>query len=341
MSNQLTLLLIYISLLFGQSGFAISSENPFKIPFLPKQELTDEDFVEVQRLLKTINIHPTLHQNWKENECHHYSRFWRRCSRGLRQELINPGKGFYPKQELIKIGEGGDRCIVCCAPYRVLEEDPGTRARFLEGIAEALTKTGFHGYFLSLVGGFPNPTGKEICYAGIPYCFKIFMMLEAYKLGFNNVLWIDSACLPLHDPTPLFNEIQKKETLLYLNPPSPDFKKYIFENTRKLLKQMTGVNVLQTNCVATMVFGLKMDSEKVQQLIEEYYALVDMGLPFLSCYPEEFVLSALIGKPEFRHWTQSAYKNHLFFKAPPKIPDSDATIQNAKNAGYFFYQKKH
>ena len=208
-------LLACIGILIGKLGFAVHPENPFKISFEGKEDLTHDDFIEVQRLLKQINIHPLLHQHWRgDGSYSSYEDFTVRCGRGIRQELVNPEKGFYPKQELIKIGEGGNRCIVCCAPYRILktqnETYSETRARLINDIAQALSQTNFNGYFLSLVGGFPNPTGKEICYAGVPYSFKIFMMLEAYKLGFTNVLWIDSACLPLRDPTPLFEEIEKK-----------------------------------------------------------------------------------------------------------------------------------
>ena len=91
----------------------------------------------------------------------------------------------------------------------------------------------------------------------------------------------------------------------------------------------------------TIVFGLKMDSAKVQRLIEYYYLLVDMGLPFLSCFPEEFVLSAIIGRPEFHHWTKSIYMDYFFTRAGPSEQDSAKKIQDARKNGYFFYQRKH
>lgn len=333
---------IGLGIVISELGFAVNPMNPFQIPFEGKTELTNEDFIEVQRQLRQINLHHVLHHNWRDDGSYsNYMDFWIRCSRGTRQEFISLERGFYPKQELIKIGEGGNRCIVCCAPYRIVEEDPGTRARLAGKLAEALSQTGFNGYFLSLIGGFPNPTGKEICYAGVPYSFKIFMMLEAYKRGFTNVIWIDSACLPLNDPTPLFNEIERTEALLYMFPCPPDSHKYIFESTRRILKATTGSDVLKINYVVSIVFGLKMDSERVRKLIEQYYSLVDMGSPFLSCFPEEFVLSAIIGRPEFNSWTKSAYMGKLFARAAAHERDSEDRILAARKANYFFYQQKH
>ena len=58
----------------------------------------------------------------------------------------------------------------------------------LKSIPAALEKCGFNGYFLYRMGGFPNPTGIEIQYIGVPYAFKIFMMVEAQKMGFDQVL---------------------------------------------------------------------------------------------------------------------------------------------------------
>ena len=335
-------ILICIGILIGDAGFAVSPKNPFKINFEKKSELTHADFIEVQRLLGQINIHPVLHPLWQDKETYsHYGNFWLQCSSGLRQELINPQKGFYPKQELTQIGIGGDRCIVCYSPYRILEEDPGLKAQHIGEIAQALSQIGFNGHFLSLIGGFPNPTGEEIRYAGVPHSYKIFMMLQAHKLGFTNVLWINPTCLPLKDPTPLFEEIQTQEIVLHMQPISSDLKKYIFENTRSILQKTTGTDVCNSNHVVATVFGLKMNSEKVQRFLQQYYALVDLGTPFLSCLPEEFVLSAIIGRPEFRDWNRSISMDRLFMKIGPKNLDSEAAIQNAQKAGFFFYEKQH
>jgi len=76
----------------------------------------------------------------------------------------------------------GDNCIVCCVPFNRIYPE-----LVLSQVA-ALKETGFNGYYLYQIGGFPNPTGKEIRHVGVPHSFKIFMTLEAQRLGFSALL---------------------------------------------------------------------------------------------------------------------------------------------------------
>jgi hypothetical protein len=98
---------------------------------------------------------------------------------------------------------------------------------------------------------------------------------------------------------------------------------------------------MHANYLVTIVFGLKMNAEKVQKLIENYYEMVELGLPFMSCFPEEFVLSALLWKPEYRHWTPSPHMWRLFVGSPPGEDDTKERLFEAQKAGYFFYQRTH
>ncbi len=336
--------ILFACLCAGGTGIAQAGENPFEIPFPAKKELTAEDFIHVQNLLRKVDIHPILGSLYAEcdpSRVTPYGDFWSRSARGLQQELINPEKNLYPKQELFKIGLGGDGCVVCCAPFSIVGRENGTRAQLAATIKEALSNTGFNGYFLLRTGGFPNPTGEEIRYAGVPYAFKIFMMVEAYLLGFTNVIWIDSACLPLNDPTPLFDYLNHHEALLHCFPISYSYA-YILPQTRQSLIELTGTDVLNPNCnyIFTIVFGLKMDSPRVQRLIKNYYTLVEKGYPFFSCFPEEFVLTAIMGKPDFKSWKPHPQMMMMFTRNETGGMDTDQMLLNAKNQGYYFYQRK-
>src|ERR1700722_14842938 len=179
---------LFISICCLIFDFEKLEANPFAINFSPKENLTTEDYINIQYQIQGINISPVLKQLYPKNQGYSpYHDFFARCTRCLRQCLIEPERGLFPTQQLEKIGKGSDMCVVCCAPY------DGVRDNLIQSITSGLQSTGFNGYFLSLTGGFPNPTGREILYVGVPYSFKVFMMLEAYKLGFNKVLWIDSA----------------------------------------------------------------------------------------------------------------------------------------------------
>jgi hypothetical protein len=210
---------------------------PFAIDFPAKKDVTNDDYLEIQRQLRKIDILNYMKPLYT-TELNSFQDFLQRCSRGIQQVLIDPEKGHYPIQKLEKIGSGGDCCIVSTAPF------DGNRNLLLQRIPERLNQAGFNGYFYYRIGGFPNPTGKEIQYVGVPYSFKIFLMIEAQLLGFNKVLWIDSACYPLRDPAPLFEWIDRAG--IYYNNGNNEFSNYfVLPQTRRLLSDLVGLRYVQ------------------------------------------------------------------------------------------------
>ncbi|MGE5196130.1 MAG: hypothetical protein ACM3JI_02240, partial [Anaerolineae bacterium] len=96
--------------------------------------------------------------------------------------------------------------------------------------------------------------------------------------------------------------------------------------------------VLNAMYLNTMVFGLKMNTARAQKLVKDFYQLVEVGTPFLSCFPEEFVLSAILGKPDYAPWKPQTFENLL------KGDDSNdpaEVIRRLKKKRFFFYLRKH
>ncbi len=324
-------LIIFCLILGHWTGCHRLMANPFFIPFPPKETVSNDDFIYIQEQLRAIDIQPMLKELYPHDPNYTgYEDFYARCARGIRQTLIDPAHGKFPRMHLEQIGEKSDRCFVTCVPFKEVYVDLVTR------LPAKLKKVGFNGFLLYSIGGFPNPTGREIQYVGVPYCFKIFMMLEAYKRGFNEVIWIDAAALPLRNPKPLFEWLNKNEVFL-MGKASQDAGRYVLPATRELLKDLTGTDVLNVQFIRSIVFGLKMNSPKVQKLIETYYEFVELGTPFLSCYPEEFVLTAIIGQPEFKHWKPQPFK----LLAVSSKPINRCILKKAKKEGFFFFHLKH
>jgi hypothetical protein len=265
--------------------------------------------------------------------------FETRCTHGTKQTIIDVEKELIPYWKLEKIGKGGDRCIVS---YVAFAGDEWGRAipnyvPYIETILAALKATSFNGYFYYMIGGFPNPTGKEMQYAGVPYAGKIFMMLEAQRLGFKNVLWIDSSLLPLRSPSSFFVWIETKDYFLRGWQSLTNAKSLIFPATQVLLQSMTGVDVLNTPYIDSRIFGLRMDTPLAQKFIKDYYQMVELGTPFLSCLPEDFVFSAILGQPEFSAW--KAFNLDVFVQTHEAFPPTQETLQLLKKEGVFFYQR--
>ncbi len=305
---------------------ALFLANPFAIDFPPKKDLTHDDYVEVQKQLRSKEVSELLSSLYVPG-LSSYSDFLARVTKGFNQILIDPAKGQYPIQKLEKIGRGGGNCIVCCIPYN--EPYPA----HLDYLITQLEKVGFNGHIYYRIGGFPNPTGAEITYAGVPYCFKIFAMIEAHQLGFSQLMWLDARARPLRDPKPLFRHIEKVGALI--NWASVEAQKsYILPNTEKLLKERTGTLVTEVPYVNSIVFGLNMNEPLVRDFITNYYALVGEGTPFLSCFPEEWVFTAIFGQARYQNWRIQPSK--ILTWVYDKDPNYKKYHKKALEKGYFF-----
>ncbi len=310
---------------------AHSQKNPFEIQFPQKQALTNKDYLSVQKRLKAINI-PNVLKRWEGDLVHFpIEQFWGRCAGGVGLNLIQPGAHQLPVQECVKMGKGSTRCIVSYASYN------RNYPNLLKSMVPALKQTGFDGYFLYRIGGFPNPTGEEIKYAGVPYCFKIFLMLEAQKLGFDSVLWVDAAMLPLADPAPLFDWIEEKGYLFCgWGFPPDDWRQEIYPATLHVLENLTGVNVLQATYLRGGFWGLKMTEPQTKEIIDLYYRCVRLGTPFLSNYPEEYVMTAIMGKV-MPGWELFPYDQTFHYDNE----DEARGIAEARRRGIYFFWRKH
>lgn len=324
------------AVLFLLTYLSFVHASPFEIPFSSKKDLTNEDYIEVQRQVRQLDITSLVRGMY--THCGRiglisFEGYLARCSKCINQTLINTEKGLYPKKELVKIGQGGDRCFVCCGPLN------GKYPTYILSMVKALEEQGFNGYFLYYIGGWPNPTGEEIKYAAVPYCFKIFAMVEAHQAGFNNVLWVDAACFPLRDVEPLFELLDRRGAVLNWFPVPRDSWSCILPQTRALLFRLTGTDVLCSSYINSIVLGLKMNTPEAQKFIAKYYEYVKLGTPFLSCFPEEWVFTAIIGQKEFRSW---------LVDSPPKLiqasltnaDDSPQEFDDVRSRGYYFYQRK-
>ena len=312
--------------------------NPFLLSFPCKESLTEEDLEEVQQQLRSLNLKPSFEKLYPEHPQKKIlfpwksalaskEDFFNRISKATKQILIDRSSGKIPIKKLIQIGKGGDNCLVSFASFN------GKYDGFLKDLPLLLEKVGFNGYLFYRIGGFPNPTGKEIRYAAVPYSFKIFSLLEAQKLGFSKVLWIDSAFIPLRDPTPLFEWIEQEEVFLKQH---ESFAKFILPKTRECLKTETGVDVLNVDYVSAQIIGFDLSKPACKSFVEEYYRLVELGYPFFSCFPEEYVFTAIIGKNEHQ-WKAQPFTKLIFSETKLKKKD----LASIQKQGYFFFQKEH
>lgn len=316
--------------------------NPFLIDIEDKEEYSIDEYKDIQTKISEKNIDDILNQYYPPaNDFYKYDDFRNRCTNGFRQKIIDMDANQLPEKKLYTIGDGGNHndCFVCCTSFSHAYTDPtksSSRYNASQNIAKSLEEVGFNGHLYIFHGGFPNPTGTEMKYIGVPYCFKIFMMLEAKKIGFKNVIWIDSGCYAINNPQRLFDIVAMDHTLFMTNSYGNDYDAMSFKETIGLLNTITDTDIHNASYLITIVFGLNMDSELIMKIIDEYYDIVKLGLPFLSIFPEEIVLSSIFNKPDYRHLLYKRYENERL-----QIHEHKLDIDSARHNGYFFLHRKY
>jgi hypothetical protein len=81
-----------------------------------------------------------------------------------------------------------------------------------------------------------------------------------------------------------------------------------------------------------------MSTKKSKKFIEQYYDLVRLGRPFLSCFPEEFVFTAILGQESYKKWILNQMNNVIKYCEDTETPE---IMNSYKKEGYFFYHRKH
>lgn len=314
--------------------------NPFIIDIEDKEEYTFEEYQDIQQKLSEKNIDNILNNFYPPIHMHYiYDDFKHRCTNGLRQTLVTNN---LPIKQLYTIGTGGNNinCIICCTPFTHEHNEFKNQAKdsrynaSLE-IRKSLEEVGYNGALYIFNGGFPNPTGTEMKYAGVPYCFKIFMMLEAKKLGFKNIIWIDSSCYAINNPQRLFDILDEQGTLLStVSASQNNYNAMVFKPTIDLLNSITNTDIHQANYIRTIVFGLNLHLEHIVKIVEEYYDMVKLGWPFFSIFPEEIVLTSIFNKPEYKHLLYNQYETFRL-----QIHENFLDINSAREQGYYFLHK--
>jgi len=318
----------------------VLKSNPFLIDAPDQEDYTLEDYAKVQAQLREKTIDADLSALYSPRiSFYAESDFRKRISQGITQTLLSPREATQvPTKTLYTLGSGGPCCIVCCVPFdhTFRGSENSTRLVASQQILRSLEATGFQGHFYLFTGGFPTPTGTEMKYAGVPYAFKVFMMLEAEKKGFTKVLWIDSACYALNNPEPLFAALDKEAVIAKTVQSGNHWQAMVLPQTLRLLNYLTGTNLEEATYLETIVFGLNLANPLVKSVIKDYYEMVRLGWPFFSIFPEEVVLSALFHKPAYRHLLPTDPVNRLV-----QIHEKRKTEDQARSEGFYFHHKDY
>jgi hypothetical protein len=266
--------------------------NPFEIEAPNTTNPTVEDYKNAQAALRKIeignlikNLYPA---DWEKEIAKSSKYFYKkedfilRCSKALSQNLF-----LYNPKTIFSEGTDKKNCVVGYCSYN------GPLSNLLEELEIALREVGFCGGIYYRTGGYPTPRGDELKFAGVPYAFKLFMIEEAFKLGYEQVLWLDSAVWPLSSIDDLFQDIKNEGFLFDWGKPN---LYGILPVAKKALEEYLGRDFIKERKIAGWIMGMSSLDPRTKDILKDYRVLVEMGIPFLSVNPEEYVITNILLK---------------------------------------------
>jgi hypothetical protein len=86
--------------------------------------------------------------------------------------------------------------------------------------------------------------------------------------------------------------------------------------------------------------GLKLDTRLAKKFVATYYEMLKLGTPFLSCFPEECVFTAIYGQGKYkRKWKPHGIQNFLIHE--DHLEDTPKKVEIARGKGAFFIHLRH
>lgn len=160
-------------------------------------------------------------------------------------------------------------------------------------IVDELKQSGYQGHILYRIGGYPATAQGGLKFSHIPYSFKVLSFLEAFQLGYKNVLWIDCSVHPTTNLSQIFKRIQKDGYFFLTNNVNLHF-----DYSYHILPDQTiaewGTNFAELQHIKHIwagIIGISYNTLKGRSFFDEWYRLTSDTLPAMSLYPEEFLLS--------------------------------------------------
>lgn len=279
--KKMLLITLFFHALWGEAW------NPFEIDYPKKRELTHDDYEYIQNQIREKNLEELVESIYPIGFKYSKNDLLRRISSFTKQTMIVKEKNLFPQAVHLPGDFFDGRCVVLGCSY-----DKNYPKLLLE-LVQGLREIGYKGGIYYRLGGFPNPTGEEIRFAAVPYAMKMFMLYEAYQLGYPHVLWLDCSAWPLKPLDYCFERIEKEGLIVESGRANTQV---LIPQTRAILEKTFGMDFSKAPHVAGWLIGFDMHAPFVKRIFEDYYKMVRQGTPFISITPEESVLTALFAK---------------------------------------------
>ncbi|KPK97163.1 MAG: hypothetical protein AMJ95_10475 [Omnitrophica WOR_2 bacterium SM23_72] len=146
----------------------------------------------------------------------------------------------------------------------------------LKRLEESLRRVRFSGDFLYWSDELPpgSPTHFEA-----PFGFKPFCFLEAAKLGYEEILWIDSACVAIRPLEPIFKILEQKGYCLFANNYGQMMGQWCSDEVLRI-NNITREEALKIPEVPCSVIGLNLQNALASKFLQMWHQKAADGITF-------------------------------------------------------------
>jgi len=196
-----------------------------------------------------------------------------------RVQLIDIKNNHVPEFKIIYINNNPlkkDKCVICYGSYNNAGRD------YIQGInciIKALRASNFDGHFIYRIGGWPSLANGRLKYADVPYAFKPFFFEEVRDLGYKQILWLDSASVPVKNLDPIFRSIKEHGCCFFgewaIAPQKIEWLNYVIRALRIPRKS-------QYLDIVSQVVGFDLENKKASLLLDRWIQAAIQKVPFLA-----------------------------------------------------------
>ena len=203
--------------------------------------------------------------------------------------IINQSINEVPQLQRLVINTSPEDRECCIITYASFNK---SYPRLLEQLLKSLKQT-FRGHVLYRVGGWPNMEVGCLRHCDVPYGFKACAFKEAFELGYNKVLWLDSLVESLKDLRPIFEHIEK-QLCVYR------YSFYSFKDNinKEILNdfEVAFKDIKKCSHIAASILGFNFKSRIAVAAMHEWHDSVERKRSFYSNFPEQIPLSIILNK---------------------------------------------
>lgn len=173
--------------------------------------------------------------------------------------------------KVVKIGTGKEplkRCVVSLGVGKKVFSES------LHRLEESLRRVGFEGDYISWGDRLPDGCPEHF---EAPFAFKTYCIYTAKSLGYQQILWMDSACIAIRSLKPIFHHIEANGYVMFNNNYDQMMGQWISDEA---LAQngMTRNEAMLIPELPCSVLGLDMNSELATSFLDNWHKIMADGV---------------------------------------------------------------